>query len=136
MEHQESVASSNASDRHWFDSNQLAVRRFLEERRRQSCNDRHGLFDSKSGPSTILCRSRPSFSLFSVSLIEQAYFEVPVLFTMLPLTLLFLFGLLTMKNIRTVRQTSNHLERQMSRVLLLQTMVVTCCLLPLSANSL
>ena len=67
---------------------------------------------------------------------KQGYFQVPVLTTLLPLLLLSIFGLLTIKNIRTVKQVSNHLERQMTRILLLQTMVVTFCLVPFASNSL
>ena len=53
-----------------------------------------------------------------------------MLATLLPLLILSVFSLLTIKNIRTVRQVASRLERQITRVLLLQTVLAGCCLLP------
>jgi hypothetical protein len=55
--------------------------------------------------------------------------------TVLPLTFLGVFGVLTINNIRTVKQASNQLERQMTRILLLQTIIAGCCLFPYCTHS-
>ena len=60
----------------------------------------------------------------------QTYFQVSVINTTLPVVLMALFGFLTIRNIRTVKQTSNHLERQMTRVVAFQTILNATTLLP------
>jgi hypothetical protein len=57
---------------------------------------------------------------------------VPVVFAVLPVVVLGLFAFLTIRNIRTTRQTTNQLERQMTRVLMLQTVFAACCSIPVA----
>ncbi len=60
---------------------------------------------------------------------------MPVVFALLPVGVLGLFASLTIRNIRTTRQTTNQLERQMTRVLILQTVFAACCAVPGAINT-
>jgi hypothetical protein len=70
-----------------------------------------------------------------VFLFEQTYFQVPVIFFLLPVIVLSVFAFLTIRNIRTMRQTGNRLERQMTRVLLSQTIFTSFCATPIAIDT-
>jgi hypothetical protein len=53
-----------------------------------------------------------------------------VINTTLPVVLMSIFGFVTVRNIRTVKQTSSHLERQMTRVVAFQMILNALTLLP------
>jgi hypothetical protein len=57
------------------------------------------------------------------------------MFALLPVVVLGLFAFLTIRNIRTTRQRTNRLEREMTRVLILQTVFAACCSIPVAIDT-
>ena len=97
----------------------------------QSCLTDNYVHDPERHAAPIICKHQCCATTWiNELLLLQTYFEFLVVYTTLPILLLLVCGILTIKNIRTVKQASHHLERQMTRVVVLQTLVASVALLP------
>ncbi len=135
LEYKEGIAKCHNHNLCRRNAYQLAVSCFFKKWNR--FHDRIDIMCYPSGSFTsVQCKCKQNLNhIMLVFVFEQTYFQVPVIFLLLPVIVLSVFALLTIRNIHTMRQTGNRLERQMTRVLLSQTIFTSFCAVPIAIDT-